>query len=93
MTLNQFLTKLRKTPRRWELVTEWGDVRVRQQRTGRCPLEVVAGVKRGRWEEAAYKLGLPDKACESILRAADIASIRNHLRLRLLAACGLTEAR
>lgn len=84
MTLEEFLVKLRETPRNW-IVTHGDDIRTVD---GFCPLEVVAGNIKG-FVSAATILGMDTTLRCRIAYAADTAHREPELRAKLLGACGL----
>lgn len=87
MTLNDFLKKLEKTPRRWKLRKHYGvGGAIRSGR--RCPVEIVAGTQSASSGVAASRLGLKTRTASRIFHAADNRGDPK-LRARLLRACGL----
>ena len=78
MTLNEFITKLEKTPRTWRLRSK----RFIRCRKG-CPIDALGGA----WHMRDGALGLAPGVKASIVEAADYGN--NKLRARLLKACGL----
>ena len=100
MTLNEFLKKLGKTPRRWRSGGECGGASNHWLRLGRrrgagrgahCPISAVAGrmYDAADVEVAGVKLGLSDTLTQRIITAADFEGEESKLRARLLKACGL----
>jgi hypothetical protein len=85
MTLEEFLVKLRETPRNW-LVTAGDDIRTVG---GMCPLEVVADVPKFAFEIAALELSIDRKLRSRIVMAADTEHREPEVRAKLLEACGL----
>ena len=94
MTLNEFITKLAKTPRRWKLIenhalsdrTRW----LLRGEDEHCPLRAVfPGVNPDTWYgPLAVKAGMAQRTVNQIMRAAD-SDGSPKLRARLLKACGL----
>ena len=78
MTLNEFITKLEKTPRTWRLMAPR---RIRCMKG--CPIQALGGA----WDQRDGALGLAPGVKASIVTAADRGN--NKLRARLLKACGL----
>ena len=92
MTINEFIEKLEKTPRRWRL-TKRGLIRCGDSR---CPIVTVAGPHYSTsypWG-AIRHLGIGERTAQWILGASDnpVSSDSfntKYLRVRLLKACGL----
>ena len=90
MTLEQFFTRLRKTPRTWE-VDPFGCLR-----NGRsvCPLVEGAGIPGRATTAAGKKLGFSCALTWKIADSVDAVEPYDHrLRARLLRACGVAERR
>jgi hypothetical protein len=95
MTLDQFLKRLRKTPRDWKFLGD-GEIRRRwRSEHPQCPLTALVGLGEDDWRAAAEKLGIDLDVAETITDAADNdeGEASKRLRAKLLRACGLTEAR
>ena len=92
MTLNQFLVRLRKTPREW---TVRYDGRLLLSKS--CPITAVAGHKlwATHWDAVvvAIKMGLREQTARRIIDAADLGYLHTVLRKKLLKACGLVTPR
>jgi hypothetical protein len=94
MTLDAFFAALQETPREW-FINDDGEIRCHSDDpdANHCPLSRVADVQPCSIIGARQVLDLSLEAY-SIAAAADGSdSGHPHLRARLLAACGLTEAR
>lgn len=89
MTINQFLDKLRQTPRDWFIDPISGDLR-RKGADGeeQCPISSLGNVEVGDYEYVGRSLGLSRKDIDQIAYRAD-ENTRHPLRLGLLLACGL----
>ena len=94
MTIEQFLARLRETPREWVLEDRW------LIRLGECcPITALAaGMPPAKdWSKAGRTYGLVGQDAYNIMAAADATfdaarvDIQSALRVRLLEACGLTE--
>jgi len=102
MTYQEFLTQLRKTPRRWVVQPRWseddygyGNIRTRERQSA-CPILAVAKMRGAHYEIAAEKLGLDRRVMGRIVDAADgVLDTAHDKRIRkdLLRACGLEEAK
>lgn len=103
MTIEEFVTALRLTPRDWRLekrAIRRGDEFIDRSSDRQCPLFAVSGVNMwfGRVESAGAKIGLSKEDSFRIINAADgghfdvelDADVRV-LRAKLLEACGLKE--
>jgi len=98
MTFEEFLVRLRKTPRQWFLDRgTFGPSLIRLKRkkgATHCPISAVTG-KPGDFtnpKAGAYRLGLSSATGEAIIIAADnTKGHRSKVRKALLDACGLTE--
>lgn len=95
MTLDQFMAKLRKTPRRWYM--DNGTIRLQIGSHSQCPLLVVDGdltASNLAYRDAAHHLGIGLELGRAIACAADESGDYEHdLRMRLLRACGLLTPR
>lgn len=99
MTLDDFILALEKTPRRWRL--EGGAIRISFEPSdlpwldfdavdSQCPWTYVSTMN----HVANVEMTEPIKALHSLFAAADNSEGHDpKLRARLLAACGLEEAR
>lgn len=94
MTREEFLAKLRETPRDWFL--DGGSIRRQGLQGAQCPITSLADEQTAEWREVARRLGIyragtiagaADFPCKLAFRKA-----RQKLRAQLLEACGLTEA-
>lgn len=87
MTLDEFIEKLRETPRTWETR---GDGRIRLG--GCCPISSLRMTEADYWLRVSQELGLDRDLAETIVIAADNWDHHDApLRARLLDACGLVE--
>ena len=91
----QFLERLRKTPRDWYLTQNYNSIR-RQPKAGaplECPISALLNMPAHDFARAGQLLGLPQMEAMRIARAADNSSAPSAQRLRaeLLEACGLTN--
>ena len=90
MTLNQFLRKLRRTPRNWHVYN--GIIRCSKST---CPIHAVARViGANRPDDLGRRIGLRETTIDSIISAADNSMHTRHevdVRKRLLKACGLAK--
>ena len=91
----QFLERLRATPRDWYLTANYHSIR-RQPKVGaplECPISALLSMPAYAFDDAAKILGLPHMESMRIARAADNSSAPSAQRLRaeLLEACGLTN--
>lgn len=98
MTYQEFLQKLRETPRTWQCGTWLTAVGLRQARRGyetACPIVAVSGDKNlgvSEWPDAAKQIGLDYALADEIAKAADgdlMTPQRNTMRADLMRACGL----
>lgn len=95
MTLDQFIAKLRKTPRRWYLDGN----RIRSIKRGKlqhCPISAVAGNNFSSMMPVGASRHLGLSSWSSIVYAADHeidGGTTGVIRRRLLRACGLTPPR
>ncbi|MDA4119960.1 MAG: hypothetical protein OK436_05180 [Thaumarchaeota archaeon] len=96
MTLDEFLEKLKETPRDWE-IKAGGLIRRGDSGTVEyaCPLgELITDpdiCHRLNWMRAGRILGLSDNDAYFVKMAADGRRSQPDLRKRLLEACGLVE--
>jgi hypothetical protein len=91
MTLEQFLERLRETPRGW-IVSSNGLIRYIKGDEYACPISAVAGRFNGGIgmpRTLAGKLGLSAWLTDDIVGAADSIFCKADLRKQLLEACGL----
>lgn len=88
MKTEEFLTRLRETPRDW-LLTPASSIR---NAAGLCPIEAVTGVL-GAFNNGPRILGVSRSWVSRVANAADYGTrtYRRLWRKRLLEACGLTE--
>lgn len=96
LTLDEFLKRLRKTPRSWELCGSSLRMDFPGARThAACPITSLApggAVAANQWRYVAGELGLPLPLAKQIMHAADgFRDVDYKLRTRLLEACGLSE--
>lgn len=93
MTYEEFLAKLRETPREWELLGPMGWIRIYSGNTwSACPLSAAIGAIFCKPIESSVVRGMNRDLAQTIVDAAD--KIKHHdpqIRADLLAACGLTE--
>ena len=87
MTYKQFLAKLAKTPRKWNI--DSSDRRIVCQ-NGRCPLGIFSHSKLPWPEEVFEKIGITLNIAARIADAADNIGC-DKTRRDLLKACGLKE--
>jgi hypothetical protein len=85
MTLDEFFRKLPRIG--WKLTPD-GAIRCKD---GRCPLERTVDIGKGRWLEAALRLGLMDDADDIVASADNNVYSVKPLRARLLRHCGLAK--
>ena len=90
MTLNEFLIKLAKTPRRWKLGHIWRGEQAIIDQWGRCPLQ---SIPHNGGPSYATRLGIRKATTMRIIHAADASTKHGDydpkLRAKLLRACGL----
>lgn len=89
MTREEFLARLRQTPRDWYLEPD-GEIRRRIGHIPQCPISSLEDRPAHEFEEVADNLEI--YSCLAIARAADnMRKCSNKIRAQLLEACGLTE--
>lgn len=87
MTIDEFIKRLEKTPRRWHVLP---DGRLRLQRRY-CPITAVHGMKAAKdWRMCLPMLEMSEGDGLAIVDASD-DPFPTQLRKRILAACGLEE--
>lgn len=105
MTIEQFLEKLKETPRTWRLVARrdgqttaemFNNALIRKGKC-RCPIGAVSG--RVKWDDSydlaitvGQQIGLDEKDAARIISASDGLSEQLPLRLLILDACGLSPS-
>ena len=91
MTLNQFLTKLRKTPRDWKFIGS----RIRRCEGDKyfCPITSLCSkyFRVNAYRDAAKYLKMSSRGYKKVVEAADSNFSAPEFRKKLLKACGLEE--
>lgn len=89
MTYEQFLEKLRNTPRKWEL--KFDCIRMFEDECRHCPLSKAIGASFSAPVTSSKVLGISSYLAGDIMCAADNYGDKN-IRKDLLEACGLEES-
>ncbi len=89
MKAEEFLKRLRKTPRKWHLEPRDGNREIRCD-LGLCPIEAVGKTGQYTAVRAGVQLGLSEDLTCKIMDAADDET-HGIWRRRLLEACGLSK--
>lgn len=85
MTLEEFLERLRKTPRDWQVTQGL----IRRGNHWQCPITSLLDECAWRYDLIGSSIGLPHHLVRQIANAADDITGESELRARLLEACGL----
>lgn len=92
MTLEDFLARLSKTPRRWKIEHETIRLQDADGHLSQCPITSLLDRFAWDWKEVASEVGLSLELARQITDAADCnAAEFQPTRKLLLEACGLTE--
>ena len=92
MTYQEFLQKLRATPRDWSVTPHLGMIRRWDGPVCQCPVSSLSGLSAMDFDVSAKRLGLANSLRAQIVCAADNNSVGRptNVRADLLRACGLS---